>query len=110
MSKTVLLLQGGLSAEREVSFASGKPVQEALTSSGYRVVTFDPGWDVGTTLPAALSGVAPMCSGVAPMLALRRRRSLLSCSNRFRPLSRSCARATGSRARALEGRRALSGV
>lgn len=57
MNKTVLLLQGGLSAEREVSFASGKPVQEALTSSGYRVVTFDPGWDVGTTLPAALNGV-----------------------------------------------------
>ena len=57
MSKNVLLLQGGLSAERAVSFASGKPVQNALESSGYRVVTFDPDWDVAQTLPLALQGI-----------------------------------------------------
>ena len=57
MSKNVLLLQGGLSAERAVSFASGKPVQNALESSGYRVVTFDLDWDVAQTLPLALQGI-----------------------------------------------------
>lgn len=57
MSKTVLLLQGGLSAEREVSLTSGAPVQRALEASGYRVIPFDPDWDVGAKLPRALTGV-----------------------------------------------------
>ncbi len=51
MSKTVLLLQGGLSAEREVSLTSGAPVQRALEASGYRVIPFDPDWDVGPSCP-----------------------------------------------------------
>ena len=34
MTKTVLLLQGGLSAERDVSFASGAPVLAALEQGG----------------------------------------------------------------------------
>ena len=55
MSKTVLLLLGGLSAERDVSLTSGNEVQRALEESGYRVLPFDPGWDVGEKLPAALS-------------------------------------------------------
>ena len=57
MSKTVLLLQGGLSAEREVSLASAAPVQRALEAGGYRVIPFDPGWDVVERLPRALAGV-----------------------------------------------------
>ena len=57
MSKTVLLLLGGLSAEREVSLASGAPVKAALEAGGYRVIPFDPGWDVAEKLPGALAGV-----------------------------------------------------
>ena len=57
MSKTVLLLLGGLSAEREVSLASGAPVKGALEAGGYRVIPFDPGWDVAEKLPGALAGV-----------------------------------------------------
>ena len=57
MSKTVLLLLGGLSAEREVSLASAAPVKTALEAGGYRVIPFDPSWDVGEKLPGALAGV-----------------------------------------------------
>ena len=57
MSKTVLLLRGGLSAEREVSLTSAEPVEAALLEAGYKVVSFDPSWDVGEKLPAALKGV-----------------------------------------------------
>jgi len=57
VSKTVLLLLGGLSAEREVSLASGAPVKQALEAGGYRVIPFDPSWDVGEKLPTALAGV-----------------------------------------------------
>ena len=57
MSKTVLLLRGGLSAEREVSLTSAEPVEVALLEAGYKVVSFDPGWDVAEKLPAALKGV-----------------------------------------------------
>ena len=62
MSKTVLLLQGGLSAEREVSLASAAPVQRALEAGGYRVIPFDPGWDVVERLPRALAGVDAVLS------------------------------------------------
>lgn len=41
MSKKVLVLSGGFSAEREVSLVSGKGVAEALEKSGYDVVRHD---------------------------------------------------------------------
>lgn len=41
MSKKVLVLMGGFSAEREVSLVSGQGVSEALKSSGYEVVEHD---------------------------------------------------------------------
>ena len=57
MSKTVLLLRGGLSAERDVSLTSATAVEAALLDSGYEVRSFDPDWDVAERLPAALKGV-----------------------------------------------------
>lgn len=41
MSKKVLVLMGGLSAEREVSLSSGQDICNALESKGYRVVAHD---------------------------------------------------------------------
>jgi D-alanine-D-alanine ligase len=48
----VLVLSGGISSEREVSFRSGKAVSAALESKGYEIVMHDP--QTGTdNLPAA---------------------------------------------------------
>ncbi|MBS4773244.1 MAG: D-alanine--D-alanine ligase [Proteobacteria bacterium] len=41
MSKKVLVLMGGLSAEREVSLSSGQDICNALESKGYHVVAHD---------------------------------------------------------------------
>ncbi len=41
MSKKVLVLSGGFSAEREVSLVSGSKAAEALRSCGYRVIEHD---------------------------------------------------------------------
>ena len=41
MSKKVLVLSGGFSAEREVSLVSGQGVAEALKNGGYEVVCHD---------------------------------------------------------------------
>ena len=41
MSKKVLVLMGGLSAEREVSLSSGKDIVNALKSKGYKTVVHD---------------------------------------------------------------------
>lgn len=41
MSKKILVLSGGFSAEREVSLVSGKNVAQALKASGYQVVEHD---------------------------------------------------------------------
>lgn len=41
MSKKVLVLMGGFSAEREVSLVTGQGAAEALKKSGYEVKTFD---------------------------------------------------------------------
>jgi D-alanine-D-alanine ligase len=49
-SKTIGVLMGGLSAEREVSLKSGAAVAGALRNRGYRVVEIDAGRD----LPAVL--------------------------------------------------------
>jgi D-alanine-D-alanine ligase len=55
-SKKIAVLMGGLSAEREVSLASGAAVQQALLARGYDSVAID----VGRDLPQVLSreGVA----------------------------------------------------
>jgi D-alanine-D-alanine ligase len=46
----VAVLKGGLSAEREISLASGQAVAEALRGEGYTVTEIDVGRDVATVL------------------------------------------------------------
>ena len=53
MAKTVTVLMGGFSSEREVSLVSGQAVAEALKQAGYTVATLDVGRDV-TAIAAAL--------------------------------------------------------
>ena len=49
-AKTIGVLMGGLSAEREVSLKSGAAVAGALRSRGYRVVVIDAGRDLPSVL------------------------------------------------------------
>lgn len=51
----VVVLKGGLSAEREVSLSSGAECAKALRQAGYKVVEIDAGRD----LPARLNETAP---------------------------------------------------
>ena len=53
--KSVAVLMGGWSAEREVSLVSGRACAEALDSLGYRVARID----VSRDLPALLAALAP---------------------------------------------------
>src|SRR5213076_1237416 len=55
MSKHVAVLNGGWSAEREVSLRSGKACAEALTRIGYRVTRIDVGRDIATVLGSAVA-------------------------------------------------------
>jgi D-alanine-D-alanine ligase len=55
MSKTVALLMGGWSPEREVSLSSGRECAKALIDHGYRVRPID----VGPDLPALLRALEP---------------------------------------------------
>jgi D-alanine-D-alanine ligase len=55
MSKTVTLLMGGWSPEREVSLSSGRECAKALADHGYRVKPID----VGRDLPALLHALVP---------------------------------------------------
>ena len=41
MNAHVAIIMGGTSAEREVSIVTGKAVEEALVSVGYKVTTID---------------------------------------------------------------------
>lgn len=50
--KRVAVLYGGISAEREVSLASGKKVIEALRSTGYEVTPIEVGPDLRATIAA----------------------------------------------------------
>jgi D-alanine-D-alanine ligase len=50
MGKTVAVLYGGRSAEREVSLNSGNACAEALRAKGYRVVQVDVGLDIARRL------------------------------------------------------------
>ena len=52
MAKTVALLKGGWSAEREVSLNSGAACAKALTQLGYRVTEIDVGRDIAEVLKA----------------------------------------------------------
>ena len=52
MSKHVVVLMGGWSAEREVSLVSGRAVAKALREEGYDVTEIDAGRDVAQTLAA----------------------------------------------------------
>ena len=54
MKKSVAVLMGGCSAEREVSLVSGAAVAKGLAEAGYRVTTIDPRGDV-TALVAGLT-------------------------------------------------------
>ena len=55
MNKTVALLMGGWSPEREVSLSSGRECAKALADHGYRVKAID----VGRDLPALLRSPRP---------------------------------------------------
>jgi D-alanine-D-alanine ligase len=50
MPKHVAVLNGGWSAEREVSLRSGKACADALTRKGYRVTRIDVGRDIASVL------------------------------------------------------------
>ena len=52
MSKTVAVLLGGSSAEREVSLVTGKACAEGLREAGYQVVEIDVGRDVAALVEA----------------------------------------------------------
>ena len=52
MSKTVALLMGGWSPEREVSLSSGRECAKALVDHGYRVKAIDVGRDPRALLAA----------------------------------------------------------
>jgi D-alanine-D-alanine ligase len=52
MSKSVVVLMGGVSSEREVSLSSGRNVAAALAAEGYAVRTHDVTHDVGALLAA----------------------------------------------------------
>ena len=58
MTKHVVVLLGGLSAEREVSLTSGKAVAKALGELGYKVSPLDVGVDVAEKLAALKPDVA----------------------------------------------------
>lgn len=67
MSKHVAVLNGGWSAEREVSLRSGKACADALIRRGYRVSRIDVGRDIATVLatikPDAALNVLHGCPG-----------------------------------------------
>lgn len=50
--KSVVVLMGGISSEREVSLVSGRAVAGALAEAGYRVATVDVGRDVSALIDA----------------------------------------------------------
>ena len=52
MVKSVAVLKGGCSAEREVSLVSGATVAAGLAEAGYRVSSIDPGADVAALIAA----------------------------------------------------------
>lgn len=56
--KTVAVLMGGLSAEREVSLRTGKAVATALEQAGYRIVAIDVSRELPAQLAAAGAEVA----------------------------------------------------
>jgi D-alanine-D-alanine ligase len=58
MTKHVVVLMGGLSAEREVSLTSGAAVSKALEALGYRVTKLDVQQDVAEKLAALKPDVA----------------------------------------------------
>jgi D-alanine-D-alanine ligase len=53
MSKRIVVLAGGMSSEREVSFSSAKCVEEALKQLGYQVIIVDPQRDAAAQILAA---------------------------------------------------------
>jgi D-alanine-D-alanine ligase len=58
MSKTVAVLMGGWSAEREVSLRTGQACARALAGEGYRVTQVDVGRDIGQVLAGLKPDVA----------------------------------------------------
>ena len=60
----VAVLYGGISAEREVSLASGTQVIAALREAGYRVTAIDVSADLTTTIHA-LRAAAPAALAVS---------------------------------------------
>src|SRR5579883_1852118 len=58
MSQHIAVLMGGLSAEREVSLASGEACAKALEAQGYRVTRVDVDRNVAQKLAALKPGIA----------------------------------------------------
>jgi D-alanine-D-alanine ligase len=58
MPKHVAVLNGGWSAERDVSLRSGRACADALTRKGYRVTRIDVGRDIATVLATIKPDVA----------------------------------------------------
>src|SRR5690606_10093071 len=52
MSRSVAVLKGGLSAEREVSLSSGRACAQALREKGYSVVEIDVSRDMAALVKA----------------------------------------------------------
>ena len=44
MNNLIVVIMGGLSEEREISFLSGKACSDALTKKGYKVINLDVKW------------------------------------------------------------------
>ena len=57
----VVMLHGGMSAEREVSLLSGKGVGKALVENGYRVTAVDMGKDIASVLLSLKPDVVYNC-------------------------------------------------
>ena len=64
MSKRVVVLMGGFSAEREVSLASGAACAAALEKAGYAVATIDVRRDL-RCLGAAITGLFQLLPNLA---------------------------------------------
>jgi D-alanine-D-alanine ligase len=60
-NKRIAVLMGGLSAEREVSLASGASVHKALLARGYDAIAIDMGRDLAQVLLREKIGIAFIC-------------------------------------------------
>ncbi|MBD1209977.1 MAG: D-alanine--D-alanine ligase [Ignavibacteria bacterium] len=77
----IAVLMGGISAERNVSFASGKAIAEALQSRGHRVVALDPALGANGVIDLATFQADAGREPTAQELAAFSPKSLLDCAH-----------------------------